>query len=85
MYMNNSGENVDSLKHRMTARPLTVADVMTQHVITLTPEHSFYGALSLIAKHSFRHFLVIDEGGKLVGVVSDRDILRVLARSQTGI
>lgn len=43
------------------------------------PEHSFYDAVSLIAKHSFRHFLVIDAREKLVDVVSDRDILRVLA------
>lgn len=34
-----------------------------------------------MAKHSFRHFLVVDTSGRLVGVVSDRDILRVLART----
>ena len=79
--MNNPEENVDSREHGMTARPLMVADVMTQHVITLSPHHSFYDAMSLIAKRSFRHFLVVDEGRKLVGVVSDRDILRVLART----
>jgi len=61
--MNNPEENVDR-DHGMTARPLMVADVMTQHVITLSPQHSFYDAMSLIAKRSFRHFLVVDEGGK---------------------
>lgn len=79
--MNNPEENVDSRDHGMTARPLMVADVMTRDVVTLSPQHSFYDAMSLMAKRSFRHFLVVNEGGNLVGVVSDRDILRVLART----
>jgi CBS domain-containing protein len=61
--------------------PLTVGDVMTRHVITLSPHHSFSDSVSLMAKHTFRHFLVVDTSGVLVGVVSDRDILRVLART----
>ena len=51
-------------------------------MITLNPHHSFSDSVSLIlAKHSFRHFLVVDAANRLVGVVSDRDILRVLART----
>jgi len=34
-----------------------------------------------MAKHPFRHFLVVDAAGRLVGVVSDRNVLRVLART----
>ena len=59
----------------------TVGDVMTRHVITMSPHHSFSDAITLMAKHSFRHFLVLDKANKLVGVVSDRDILRRLART----
>jgi len=81
MYMNNPEENVDCRGRRLADRPLTVADVMTRYVITLNPHHSFSDSVSLMAKHSFRHFLVVDETGRLVGVVSDRDILRVLART----
>lgn len=81
MYMKNPEENVDSNGHRSANRPLTVADVMTRHVVTLNPHHSFSDAVSLMAKHSFRHFLVIDTVGRLLGVVSDRDILRELART----
>jgi CBS domain-containing protein len=81
MYMNNSEKNVNSRGRRLADRPMTVADVMTRHVITLNPHHSFSDSVSLMAKHSFRHFLVVDAAGRLVGVVSDRDILRVLART----
>lgn len=59
---------------------LCVRDIMTRRVITLGPDHSLAEAISLMAKHSFRHFLVVDASGKLVGVISDRDILRALAR-----
>ena len=73
--------HVKSRRGRMTDRTLTVADVMTRRVITLSPHHSFSDSVSLMAKHSFRHFLVVDAAGRLVGVVSDRDILPVLART----
>ena len=52
MYMKNPEENVDSNGHRSANRPLTVADVMTRHVVTLNPHHSFSDAVSLMAKHS---------------------------------
>ena len=81
MYMKNPEENVESRGHRLADRPTTVADVMTRHVITLNPHHSFSDSVSLMAKHSFRHFLVVDAAGRLVGVVSDRNVLRVLART----
>ena len=61
--------------------PLTVSDIMTKRVITLKPYHSLSDSVTLIAKYSFRHFAVVD-GYRLVGVVSDRDILRVLARAK---
>jgi CBS-domain-containing membrane protein len=72
MYMNNTDENIDSPGHRLVDRPMTVADVMTRHVITLNPHHSFSDSVSLMAKHSFRHFLVADTAGRLVGVVRTR-------------
>ena len=59
----------------------TVGDIMTRQVITMSPHHSFSDAITLMAKHSFRHFLVLDKANRLVGVVSDRDILRRLART----
>lgn len=63
-------------------QPKTVADVMTRHVVTLGPHHSLSDSISLMAKHSFRHFIVIDVRGRLAGVVSDRDILRTLPRAK---
>lgn len=46
MYMNNTDESIDSPGHRLVDRPMTVADVMTRHVITLNPHHSFSDSVS---------------------------------------
>jgi CBS domain-containing protein len=47
----------------------------------MSPHDSFSDAITLMAKHSFRHFLVVDTANNVVGVVSDRDILRMLGRT----
>ena len=64
----------------ITAAPTRVEEVMTREVVTLSPEHSFQDALALIARHRFRHLLVVDTDGGLAGVLSDRDLLRFMSR-----
>jgi CBS domain-containing protein len=59
-----------------------VEDVMTRKVITLQPDQTFADTVNLMAKHSFRHFLVVESTARLVGVISDRDILRAVARTR---
>lgn len=61
--------------------PTEVADVMTGKVISLSPHHSFNDAVNLMSDRSFRHCVVVDSHGRLVGVISDRDILRAVARN----
>ena len=59
---------------------LCVRDVMTQTVVTLTPLQSVPEAITLLARHRFRHLPVVEDGQGLVGVLSDRDLLRALTR-----
>lgn len=61
--------------------PSRVADIMTNKVVTLSPHHSFADAISVMANRQFRHFVVVHPGGRIAGVISDRDILRALART----
>ncbi len=65
----------------MIVGPTEVADVMTSKVVTLSPHHSFSDAANLMNDRYFRHCVVVDSHGRLVGVISDRDILRALARN----
>ena len=60
--------------------PLCVGDLMTTRVVTLSPRNSFAEAVGLMANRPFRHFLVVEDDLRLVGVVSDRDLLRASAR-----
>jgi len=61
--------------------PTEVADVMVARVVTLSAHHGFDEAVRLMSDRHFRHCVVVDAHGKLVGVISDRDILRSMARS----
>src|SRR3990172_5770645 len=58
-----------------------VRDIMTRKVMTMRPHDSFGDAVTLMANHQFRHFVVTEDNERVVGVVSDRYILRSFARS----
>ena len=76
-----SQDRAESRELSLVIGPTEVADVMTGKVISLSPHHSFSDAVSLMHDRNFRHCLVVDSRGRLVGVISDRDILRALARN----
>jgi acetoin utilization protein AcuB len=61
--------------------PTEVADVMTGKVVTLSPHHTFDDAANLMNDRHFRHCVVVDNYRNAVGVISDRDIFRALARN----
>jgi CBS domain-containing protein len=61
--------------------PATVADIMTKDVVTLTTDQTVADAISSLANHQFHHLVITDGNGKVVGIVSDRDILRAVART----
>ena len=61
--------------------PTEIADIMTSKVVTLSPHHSFSEAANLMNDRYFRHCVVVDAHGQIVGIISDRDILRALARN----
>jgi acetoin utilization protein AcuB len=85
MYQNlNGNSSLNSETSREIALvigPTEVADVMTGKVVTLSPHHSFNDAANLMNDRYFRHCVVVDNYGKVTGVISDRDILRALARN----
>ena len=58
--------------------PTEVADVMVARVVTLSTHHGFDEVVRLM---NDRHCVVVDVHGKLAGIISDRDVLRSLARN----
>ena len=58
--------------------PTTVREIMTADVVTVTPHQSLADAMALMSTHRFHHLLVTNADGKLLGVLSDRDLLSAL-------
>jgi CBS domain-containing protein len=84
--MNQGNREITTRESSMAQSPATgrytcVADVMTRKTITLSPHHAFAEAVSLMADRHFRHIVVVDTAAQILGVISDRDILRTLART----
>ena len=50
-------------------------------VVTIGPQDSIRGAVSLLAQHNIGALVVVEGQGSLVGIVSERDIVRALART----
>ena len=51
-------------------------------VVTIGPEDSIRQALGRLAEHNIGALVVVDGQGGLAGIVSERDIVRALARSE---
>lgn len=77
----NTGDSPAPLQSVVTRDATRVGDVMTGEVMSLKLDDSFEQAVSLMANRHFHHFAVIDASGRIAGVISDRDILRALARA----
>lgn len=54
---------------------MLVAERMSRPVITITPDTPLQEALALMRKEKVRRFPVVDKHGKLVGIVSEKDLL----------
>jgi acetoin utilization protein AcuB len=54
----------------------TLRDVMTPTPTCVAPEASVLQLVRLLHAKRFRHLLVTTDGGKLVGIISDRDVVR---------
>ena len=54
---------------------MLVRERMTTPAVTITPETPFQEALKLMRDKKFRRLPVVDSAGKIVGIVSERDML----------
>jgi CBS domain-containing protein len=61
-----------------------VADVASKQVVTIDPQQDLDEAMRIMAKHQVRRLAVLEEDGKLVGVVAQADIAREGDDMQTG-
>jgi len=62
----------------------TVGQIMSTHLLTVRPEDLVDLAASMMDWEKIRHVPVEDDEGQLVGIVSHRALLRLVARGQNG-
>jgi CBS domain-containing protein len=61
-----------------------VADIASRELVTIDPDQDVDEALRLMAKHQVRRLPVVEEDGKLVGIVAQADIAKHVSAVQTG-
>jgi CBS domain-containing protein len=61
-----------------------VSEVASRDVVTLDPDEDLDEALRLMARHQVRRLPVVEEDGRLVGVVAQADVARTTGERETG-
>ncbi len=57
-----------------------VKDVMTNKPVTISPEDSISAAAQIMYKNDFNRIPVVDDEGKLIGIIARGDIISVFAK-----
>lgn len=52
------------------------SDVMTSSVISVTEDQTLKEVIELLARHKFSGLPVVDKGNKVIGIISETDIVR---------
>lgn len=71
-------------KDNLNLATVLVRDLMTADVITATPTMELVDAARLLRRHRVRHLPIVNAGGAVVGIISNRDVL-VAHRSEGNI
>jgi len=62
---------------------VTIDDIMTRDVITVRPATSIHAAAQLMVEHGVSGLPVVDDDGRLVGIVSEGDLILRQTRPAT--
>lgn len=68
-------EDLNQLERLSGTNDLVVAQVMTETPVCINDNTTALDLAKMFHSKRFRHLLVCDAGGKLVGLVSDRDLI----------
>lgn len=61
-----------------------VEEIASQNLVTIDPQQDLDEALRLMAQHQVRRLPVVEEDGKLVGIVAQADVARHADAERTG-
>ena len=72
------GRETDEIEALTWPDSIRVRDRMTRPVVTVHSDALVSGAVELMRSRRIRHLPVVDRGGRLVGIVTDRDLRQVV-------
>jgi len=61
-----------------------VTEIASQNLVTIDPQQDLDEALRLMAKHQVRRLPVVEEDGKLVGILAQADVAKHAEPARTG-
>jgi CBS domain-containing protein len=64
---------------------LTIGKIMTRKVLTITPDEPVIKAAQIMLEHKVGGLPVVDAGSKLVGIITESDIFRMLVKLQSAV
>ena len=68
-----------------SSKDTAVKEILSEHLVSVTPEHSVEDCMRLMTQHRIRHLPVL-RGDKLVGVVSIGDLVNwIISEQQSAI
>lgn len=62
-----------------TPKNAAIKEVMHTPVVTVPPSMTFVGALEVMNRHHIRHLVIVNDGGEVIGLVSETDFRTHLA------
>ena len=66
---------IQLMAERKKVSNLLLSDVMSQPVLTVSPNLGYGAAYQLMSEHRVRHLVVVNDDGTLIGLVSEGDFL----------
>lgn len=60
---------------------ILVSDIMTRDVLTITPDEPIINAARVMLEHKVSGLPVVEDSGKLIGIVTESDIFRMLVKA----
>jgi CBS domain-containing protein len=73
-YLKHTPMMTSAVPVRKEKKAVKVKERMTRNPITVTPEEALKDAVRKMERGHFRHLPVVDNDGKLIGMLSDRDV-----------
>jgi CBS domain-containing protein len=60
-----------------------VRELMSNNIISIKPRNTISDAIGIMHGNNIRRLPVIDNDGKMVGIITDKDILKAIARNSS--